>query len=117
MSNYIGTKCCNYKDTLPMLNNNEECIICFNELDTKTALYLENIKCLERKCNCKGILHKKCFYQWHNENNTCPICSSTIVLKPTFISIIYRNKDKLSIGCLMIIVISAYIFFLINHTY
>lgn len=112
MSNYINIKCCNYKDTKPMLDNTEECIICFNELDNTHSIDLNKLKFKDRRCQCKGILHKSCFYEWYDKNHTCPICSGAIVLNESFVLIIYKNKNKLSTIGFLILILGFYIYYI-----
>ena len=81
---------CNFNNDLP-LNTIQECIICFNDITSKrTLLSLENLNCETRICQCKGVIHKRCFYEWYNNKKTCPVCNSQITLK-TYINRTTKN--------------------------
>ena len=95
-------KCNFYTDF--SLNNIQECIICFNDITSKrTLLSLDSLNCEIRTCQCRGVLHKKCFYEWYTNNHTCPICNSQIVLK-TYINRTTKNICTIIIISFLIIV-------------
>lgn len=50
----------------PSINNIvENCMICFDNTDTKI---------LHRNCMCKIYSHKNCYRKWYSQNRVCMIC-------------------------------------------
>jgi len=84
-----------YNDSVP-LNDIHECCICLTDINQNELIILDKIKCKEKNCNCKAYLHYKCFHQWNSIKNTCPICNSTMVLYPSFLTRVNNNKYKIT---------------------
>ena len=45
---------------------NKECIICYKNVKEKSQLNLI--------CECKYVVHNKCYRKWYKLNETCLIC-------------------------------------------
>ena len=76
-------------------NIENECMICFNEIDTTSLLVLESLECCKRNCKCKGNMHSKCFHNWHSTKNTCPVCNKPIELHNPIIAFFKYLYKKL----------------------
>jgi len=59
-------------------SNNDKCIICYCDDTEMNFLDLENNYKCTRDCTCKIIIHEKCFYQWLNHSNSCPLCRAKL---------------------------------------
>lgn len=63
--------------------NVDECLLCLNK---DYYYFYSNLQIYTPKmCNCKFKLHPKCYYEWLNFKNNCPICLKSL----------YINKEKL----------------------
>lgn len=41
--------------------------------------YIENDYIYKLPCDCKYVHHKVCIEQWFNTNQTCPLCSKSVI--------------------------------------
>lgn len=58
--------------------NNNTCVICWHDKNVyKMSELLEQNKLISG-CNCNPKLHVKCFTDWINMSNSCPICRKNI---------------------------------------
>tara|TARA_B100001250_G_C19182438_1_gene521580 strand:+ start:50 stop:433 length:384 start_codon:yes stop_codon:yes gene_type:complete len=73
-----------------LLERENECIICMEDMEKGTKLDLSNISYVLRTCNCKANIHKECFNIWYNDNSSCPICSLELIIDD-----IEANKDNI----------------------
>jgi hypothetical protein len=98
-----------YYDDLVINYETNYCFICFEVL-------CENVKPIKlnskiyylKKCNCEGLIHKKCIDEWYNISNSCPLCRNTLVKNTSFIS------KKLDTSSYFIIFYFFYFFYLKN---
>lgn len=58
-------------ENIQFLNNNEECVICNQELNKNSDLVLINNLC---KCYNAAKICEICFISWISNNNECMIC-------------------------------------------
>jgi hypothetical protein len=78
-----------------MLNSNESCIIC-----------MENIgpdKTKKLACTHSNVIHQKCLQNWSQTSNTCPLCR--VPLKDSN-SIILQVKYCLQIVLILLLIVS-----------
>ncbi len=54
---------------IPIDINEEECVICFDNLDEQYKV---------KMINCNHIFHKECINKWLNVKRTCPCCRTSI---------------------------------------
>lgn len=78
-----------------MSNNNEtetfiekpsvrECFICLHEeINGLFVIRLKKQDLYIKNCNCDGLIHTNCLYNWFDINNSCPICRKHMVRKET----------------------------------
>ena len=62
------------------ISNNNECIICLDNIEDGSLLILDELDTIIRGCKCKGRFHRECFYKWYHNNSTCPICTLEIIV-------------------------------------
>ena len=96
-------------------SNMDECLICFSNVDIKSHINLDSIKYSSRNCNCKAIMHKKCFYEWYNTNQKCPVCSTSMVLKDPPLMVVYKNRNKIFLFTVLITYVTGLYFYIHIH--
>jgi len=72
----------NESETFIEKNSARECFICFHE--EINGLFIIRLKKQElyiKKCDCDGMIHTSCLYNWFEVNNSCPICRAHMVRK------------------------------------
>jgi hypothetical protein len=83
-------------DNLNFLNNNEECIICSQNIDLEN---LDYVIIINKVCKCYNAVKmcKKCLFIWISNNNTCFICRKSYNINySNRHKIYYTNNDNLN---------------------
>ena len=69
------------------------CFVCFEEkCNNENTIKLNNQYIFIKTCKCDGDIHKYCLKRWFNIKESCPICRSLMIKKPTILSGIFNNK-------------------------
>ncbi len=55
--------------TIPIENNDDDCVICFDDLDEQYKVKMKN---------CDHVYHNGCINKWLNIKQTCPCCRISI---------------------------------------
>ena len=55
----------------------DECFICMEENTDEPVMSILDYE-IERTCDCRGLLHAKCYSRWLRENPSCPICRKPV---------------------------------------
>lgn len=55
----------------------DECFICIEDNTDEPVMSILDYE-IERTCDCRGMLHAKCYSRWLRENPSCPICRKPV---------------------------------------
>ena len=66
-------------------SESDECFVCYEKSNSFNEVPIEigDVDLIIRNCECKGKIHYRCFFEWLQNNFSCPICRKPVQLSPT----------------------------------